>query len=82
MKKSILAVVVALILSAFAVQPARAIEPMGAAVLTLIVIGPHVARDLNLPSPPPVCKTEKVKAENGNYYFTVVSKDNPSNCQL
>lgn len=80
MRKSILAVVVALIMSAFAAMPARAVEPGGALVLALITIGPHVARDLNLQAPP-VCKMEKVKAENGNYFFEVVSKDNQSNCR-
>lgn len=82
--KKLMVLVLGLVLALFASMPARAIEPMGAAVLALIVIGPHVLADQvrigNLPGPPPACRNEKVKAEGGNYYFEVTAKDNPSNC--
>ena len=57
-------------------------EPLGFVVLATITIGTHVMRDLDLPPPPPTCKTELVKAPGGGYSYSVVSKDNPSNCAL
>ena len=85
MKKSILMLVVGLIMAVFAIQPARAVEPLAAGVVALITVGSHVladkVRDGTLPAAPPVCRMEKVKAENGNYFFEVVAKDNPSNCR-
>jgi hypothetical protein len=85
MKKSILAVVVALIMAAFAAAPARAVEPIAAGVIAMVVIGPQVladkVRDGTLPAAPPVCRMEKVQAANGNYFYEVVARDNPSNCR-
>ena len=86
MKKSMLFVMVTMILSLFAVTPARAVEPLGALVLAGITVGgPAVVaawNDGKLPGPPPTCKTELVKADGGGYSYSIVSKDNPSNCML
>lgn len=85
MKKLILMLFAVMGLVLAAVQPAKAVEPLGAGVLALITIGSHVVadkvRDGTLPAAPPVCRMEKVKAENGNYFFEVVAKDNPANCR-
>ena len=87
MKKFVVSTLMGFAVCLVAATPARAIEPLAAsaAILTVMVIGPSIANDLvragKLPAAPPACRTEKVKAENGNYYFEVVSKDNPSNCR-
>lgn len=82
--KKLMVLVLGLVLALFASLPARAVEPMGAVILALIVIGPHVmeeqVRNGNLPGPPPECRKEKVKAVGGNYYFEVTAKDIPRNC--
>ena len=55
-------------------------------VLTMLTVGGPWAVDQynkgNLPPPPPVCKTELVKAPGGGYSYSIVSKDNASNCTL
>lgn len=50
------------------------------AALGFLTVGINIMRDLDLPPPPPTCKTELVKANGGNYNFQVISKDNASNC--
>lgn len=85
MKKLMLMVFAVMGLALAAAQPARAVEPLGAGVVALITVGSHAlaekVRDGTLPAAPPVCRMEKVKAENGNYFFEVVAKDNPANCR-
>lgn len=67
------AVALALALGVVASAPARAVEPLGVAVLALITIGTHVLADQvrkgNLKAPPEECKSSLVKSATGGYYY-------------
>lgn len=72
MKKSMLFVVIAMLVSLFA-TPARASDPLSFVVIAGITVGvPAVVaawKDGKISAPPPACETKLVKAATGNYYY-------------